>query len=110
MIESSGDSQRSGSSVAKRRLTVVWWLWVGLFGFFAMLAGMMADGCSDAACDSGIAKAWLVLLAAQALIIAGGLALRRRLGSTARLGVLAGVAVVSPLTVVAFSSYVSRFF
>ncbi len=110
MVDGPGDSGRQGPWFTGRWLVVVLWLWLGLVGFFSMLAGMAADGCTDATCDSGVAKAWLVLLAAQAGVFAAGILIRSRLGPRARLGVMAGLAVASPLTVVAFASYVNRFF
>lgn len=104
------DARQSGPWFRKRWLTVLLWLWLGLVGFFAMLAGLVADGCTDSSCDFGVAKAWLVLLAGQAGILVGAIVLRRRLGPNAGLVALVGLAVVSPLTVVTFASYVNRFF
>jgi len=110
MVGDSGESLQAGPWFGRRGLGVLLWLWLGLVGFSALLAGMVADGCSDSECDTKVQIAWLLLMAAQACVIGVGILIRTRLDGWLRLGVLAGLAVVSPMMILAFVAYVDRFF
>ena len=74
------------------------------------MSGLAADGCTDSTCDTGVTIAWLVLLASQAILLVTGAVVCSRYRSRTRLGVMALLAVVSPLTIAAYISYVDRYF
>ena len=106
MVEPTGEPE----SRAKRTVTLLLWVWMSLAAFFAMLSGMAAAGCSDSTCDSRVSTAWLLLMGCQAAIVVVGVAVGPRLTDRNRIRLLVGLAVVSPLTIVAFAEYIDQFF
>jgi hypothetical protein len=85
------------------------WIWLGLAAFFAMLAGMASDGCSDSACDTAVTRSWLVLLAVQAAVLAAGIIAGRRTAGRRLWWIMGTLAVVSPATIALFLAWVGRY-
>ncbi|MCB2223699.1 MAG: hypothetical protein KQH83_05930 [Actinobacteria bacterium] len=87
----------------------VLWGWLGLTVLFALLAGLVADGCPDATCDTRVQTGWVVLVGFEAAAVAAAAVAGSRLGSRARLLLLAGAGVASPLAIAVFLAYASRY-
>lgn len=95
--------------IAERAAYVLVWIGLGLAGLFALLSGLAADGCSDAECDWGVQRAWLVLMVAHAGIGAGGIVIGGRTSGWLRVLATAGLLALSVAAIVVYFAFIDRY-